>query len=283
MERLNEDWEDFTDKGKQKFLTKLLSEYSNENYYVLMGVSQTDINSLKSNYKKLALALHPDKSAGKIYREDAQKLFTLVGSAYETLNDETKERNYKSSLRTSAPLSSPSTPSSDSTSSSSTSLATWSPNSLTTWTHSSLATWSFNWLSAWVSTLPTIFPRIMNNTFLSVSSFRGATLFSTIRQSSTIRGGTHASGGIQNLSQDIIIQGDSHSNLHTVSGDIIVYGSVYGTVSSVSGDITIHGSAYENVSSISGDINIHGSALKSVSTLSGDVNVQNRGSKFRNY
>ena len=55
---------------------------------------------IKKAYRKLVLKYHPDKAADYGYtQEQAQKLFTNLQNAFETLSDTAKRRYYDSTLR----------------------------------------------------------------------------------------------------------------------------------------------------------------------------------------
>ncbi|KNC47010.1 uncharacterized protein AMSG_03434 [Thecamonas trahens ATCC 50062] len=66
-----------------------------ENYYHLLGVEPTATpKQLKRAYRKLAVALHPDKNPDP----DAEDLFIAVAAAYEVLSDEKERRRYDDRL-----------------------------------------------------------------------------------------------------------------------------------------------------------------------------------------
>ncbi|KAG0651745.1 hlj1 [Hyphodiscus hymeniophilus] len=62
-----------------------------EDFYKVLEVEQSATAvKIKQSYKRLALQLHPDKNR----KHNATESFTLLGRAYETLNDESKRRAY---------------------------------------------------------------------------------------------------------------------------------------------------------------------------------------------
>lgn len=55
-------------------------------YYDLLEVDRNaDDDTIKKNYRKLALKFHPDKNIDN--EEEAKKLFQLIQQAYEVLSD----------------------------------------------------------------------------------------------------------------------------------------------------------------------------------------------------
>ncbi|TVY13105.1 Chaperone protein DnaJ [Lachnellula arida] len=62
-----------------------------EDYYMVLEVEQTATAEIVlRSYKRLALKLHPDRNT----KHDATAAFQLLGTAYETLMDETKRQAY---------------------------------------------------------------------------------------------------------------------------------------------------------------------------------------------
>lgn len=64
-----------------------------KDYYKLLGISKkaTQIE-IKRAYRKLSIKYHPDKNPDN--REEAEKQFTDIASAYEVLSDEEKRKIY---------------------------------------------------------------------------------------------------------------------------------------------------------------------------------------------
>jgi DnaJ family protein A protein 5 len=54
-------------------------------YEVLEADRDADDDTLKKNYRKLALKYHPDKNREN--EEEAKKIFQLIQQAYEVLSD----------------------------------------------------------------------------------------------------------------------------------------------------------------------------------------------------
>ncbi|MEK6918676.1 MAG: J domain-containing protein [Nanoarchaeota archaeon] len=67
-----------------------------KDYYEILGVKSTDSNeTIKKNYKLLALKYHPDKAAPEKKKEYEEK-FKEINEAYSTIGDEGKRRKYDS-------------------------------------------------------------------------------------------------------------------------------------------------------------------------------------------
>jgi len=66
---------------------------SKRDYYDVLGVDKkSDVKTIKSAYRKLALKWHPDKNPDN--REQAEKEFREVAEAYEVLSNEESRRKY---------------------------------------------------------------------------------------------------------------------------------------------------------------------------------------------
>ena len=66
------------------------------NYYEELGVKKyATVDDIKHAYRKLAKRYHPDKNPGN---EQAAKRFVRIATAYETLADEEKRKEYDESL-----------------------------------------------------------------------------------------------------------------------------------------------------------------------------------------
>ena len=64
-----------------------------KDYYKILGVDkQSDTDTIKKAYKKLAFKYHPDKNRNN--KEEAEKQFKLVAEAYSCLSDPNKRRVY---------------------------------------------------------------------------------------------------------------------------------------------------------------------------------------------
>jgi hypothetical protein len=62
-----------------------------QDYYSILGVSRSaTLHEIKTAYRKLALAVAPDKNPGL----DTTEIFQTVNKAYEVLSDESKRREY---------------------------------------------------------------------------------------------------------------------------------------------------------------------------------------------
>ncbi len=69
------------------------SKSSNNKYYDILGVSKNATNEeLKKAYRKLAMKHHPDKNPDS--REENEKIFKEVTTAYDTLKDPEKRKIY---------------------------------------------------------------------------------------------------------------------------------------------------------------------------------------------
>ena len=63
-----------------------------KDYYRILGVEKNaGDNDIKKAYRKLAIALHPDKNPGDA---EAEHKFKELGEAYETLSDPQKRQRY---------------------------------------------------------------------------------------------------------------------------------------------------------------------------------------------
>jgi len=64
----------------------------NKNFYDILGISKTSTNDeIKKAYRKLAMKYHPDRNK---WNKEAENKFKEISSAYETLSDEKKRKNY---------------------------------------------------------------------------------------------------------------------------------------------------------------------------------------------
>jgi len=63
-----------------------------KNYYQILGVNRhSDIQEIRSNYRKLAAKFHPDKNNGDAFFEE---MFKEILEAYEVLSDNSKKIKY---------------------------------------------------------------------------------------------------------------------------------------------------------------------------------------------
>ena len=63
--------------------------------YDILGVqTNSSKDEIKKAYKKLALKYHPDRVKDASKRDEAEKKFKEISSAYDILSDDTKRRNY---------------------------------------------------------------------------------------------------------------------------------------------------------------------------------------------
>lgn len=64
-----------------------------KDYYEILEIDRnSDVNTIKKSYKKLAFKYHPDKNRDN--KEEAEKKFKLVAEAYSCLSDPSKRRVY---------------------------------------------------------------------------------------------------------------------------------------------------------------------------------------------
>lgn len=65
-----------------------------KDYYQILGVKRTDsADTIKKNYKKLALKFHPDKTNDD-KKQEYEESFKEINEAYSTLGDKTKRKHY---------------------------------------------------------------------------------------------------------------------------------------------------------------------------------------------
>ena len=64
-----------------------------KNYYDLLGVPKdANVDTIKKNYRKLAMKYHPDKNPNN--KEEAEKNFKEISHAYNVLSDSNKRKTY---------------------------------------------------------------------------------------------------------------------------------------------------------------------------------------------
>ena len=62
-----------------------------KDYYQILEINKnSDKNTIKNAYKKLALKYHPDKNMQN--KEEAEKKFKEISEAYEVLSDDEKKK-----------------------------------------------------------------------------------------------------------------------------------------------------------------------------------------------
>lgn len=92
--------------GAKKGALKLSAHLEGEDLYTLLGVSEgASVDQIKKQYRKLALQHHPDKQADDKGDDVAANgltnkdmLFVKLQEAYEVLSDQTRRRQYDSTL-----------------------------------------------------------------------------------------------------------------------------------------------------------------------------------------
>ncbi|CAK9094768.1 unnamed protein product [Durusdinium trenchii] len=91
--------------GTGRSALKLSALLTGEDLYKLLEVSETSsVEQIKKQYRKLALQHHPDKQGGDAGEEKASGLsekdqhFIKIQEAYEVLSDQSKRRQYDSTL-----------------------------------------------------------------------------------------------------------------------------------------------------------------------------------------
>lgn len=96
LERLKQRGEQ-TDEEWHTSLANLVKEFRDQNYFQLFGLtpaSTVETKKLKKTYNQLCKRLHPDRNMTKCYKDECEKLFTLVSVAYATLSDPDKLKEY---------------------------------------------------------------------------------------------------------------------------------------------------------------------------------------------
>lgn len=253
LEKLTENWENTSDQDKLAFLNELLEEYTKATYYDLFGltqnISESDIETVATSFKQLALKLHPDKLKDKVYEKTAQELFKLVNNAKDTLSDSTKEQAYKDKLQAESEKETAQTSESND-----------SPFSFTFTTHQSPQNGS---------------TRVFTTISRVHTTFYSSPQAAEQKYDRDIKAGEKVSA----VSEDIVIHGNVYGKVKNISGNIIIKGNVYGSVSNMSGNITVIGNVESEgkVSNMSGNNRIDGDARGNVTTMSGSNEI--KGSK----
>lgn len=255
LEKLTEKWGDHTDADKKTILDDLFTKYSAVDYYVLFGVplnmSQANIQTVKTSFKKLARILHPDKSKDKVFQQPAQELFKLINNAQDTLTDSSKEKTYRLKINTQNQEKKKSEAEAE-----------------------AKFTTSFPTRSIY---------QVFNNNYVYTPNYNSVNTFSTTFSSSSslpkiYNSDIQASETISSLNNDIIINGNVYGNVKNTSGNITITGNVFGSVQNISGNNIINGNVEKSgrVISTSGDNIIDGDAFGTVSTTSGKNKIKGK-------
>ena len=87
-----------SDKGLELFLNSHLSKSKKEFIEMLQGPPPFSIEAVSKRYKKLVSKIHTDKmneNTSPEIKKKSEELFIKITSAYKTLTDETKRKDYK--------------------------------------------------------------------------------------------------------------------------------------------------------------------------------------------
>ncbi|WP_419420996.1 DnaJ domain-containing protein [Legionella sp. D16C41] len=256
LDKLKEEWDDYSEKGKTKFLEKALKEYSEATYYEIMGVSEsmneTDKTNLKVNYKQIALRFHPDKTANQVYKSSAEELFKLVGNAYDTLSDPVKTQNYRLKQGPKKSTQSSNFSSQGSQHYRSTNNDDPSFNSQQSQSRPQSYTYTTG-----------------SDTFVFNNGF---TMFSKPPVPDQVYNrDIQEHEKISGESENIVITGNVYGTVKNMGGNITVNGNVYGKLSNMGGNNIVRGNVAANgkVSNMGGNNIITGDALGSVTNAGG--------------
>ena len=89
----------YSDNEFSKRVVEFHSTLSDKDFYGVLGVAEdAPQDEIRDSYYKLVKDFHPDvnQSIPGDIREKAQEIFTAINSAYETLSDSEKRKNYNS-------------------------------------------------------------------------------------------------------------------------------------------------------------------------------------------
>lgn len=254
FELIEDNRDDYTDKGWKKYLQKALTECQDANYFELFGLNFSDaVDSAAVNreFRKLALQLHTDKAVNKIYEEETKALFQLVLNAKESLLDPVKCRQHWEQHKAKMEP----------------------PQQSTPYTYSRPA----SQVGKNPSFQSTVYTSDDGATHISSVFSSGFTVFqhgmgsaNKVYNEAIPKGHT-----IKATNSNIVINADVYGVIENQNGNIQVNGNVYGSVLSIHGNVQVtknimrSGSAHSDT----GDVHINGSVYGTVSSEHGKVVV----------
>ena len=260
LDRFNTDRDDYTEKGWNTYLTNILTESKDMNYYQIFGLKPghtIDNKATTKTYRALSKWLHPDKNHDKLYTDVSTELFKMVQNAYETLSNPAKELSYRQTL-----------PRETDTSHKSNTTSKY--RAYSTARHPDFTSGSFDFSGVFGKSFSNV---AFSNVTMSVDGT--STFFSNSHSNSepakVINRDVMPNETVSTKNGDIIIKGNVFGLVKSMAGNITVEGFVSGTVKTMSGNNCIHKGIKKGgtVKTMSGNNSIYGSAQGAYSTMSG--------------